>query len=361
MTEVYNFNPGPSPIPAPVLKKAKEEMFNFENSGMAVMEMSHRSPLYEKIHYHAINQLKELLSVPDDYEVLFLQGGASLQFAMVALNFLPSNKEAAYVLTGSWSEKALKEAQALGNVTTLATSESNQFKHIPDVDLSKVTEKTAYIHLTSNNTIYGTQWPSFPKEPAVPVIIDMSSDILSRSIPWNDVDMIYAGAQKNAGMAGVTIVMIKKSLLESANDKLPASLSYKQHASKDSLYNTPPTAAIYITSLVTDWIRDLGGVAEMQRLAKQKADLIYGVIDHSRGFYTGHADHEARSQMNITFKLADENLEKDFLTQAKNAGFIGLNGHRSVGGCRVSTYNAVPLHHVEKLQSFMETFMEKHN
>lgn len=356
---VYNFNPGPSPIPAPVLERAKSEMFNFENSGMAVMEMSHRSPLYEKIHFHAINQLRELLQVPKDYEVLFLQGGASLQFSMLALNFLPADKEASYVLTGSWSEKALKEAQAIGKASAVASSKDNQYRNIPEIDLADIPKDTAYVHLTSNNTIYGSQWPVFPQKSDAPVIIDMSSDILSRPIPWNNVDMIYAGAQKNAGMAGVTIVILKKTLLDSANDKLPPSLSYKTHASKDSLYNTPPTAAIYITSLVTDWISELGGIEEMQRSAKEKAEMIYTVIDHSNGFYSGHTEPEARSHMNITFRLSNEKLEVEFLNEAKKSGFIGLNGHRSVGGCRVSTYNAVPLNHVEKLCTFMTTFMEK--
>ncbi|PYZ94114.1 3-phosphoserine/phosphohydroxythreonine aminotransferase [Salipaludibacillus keqinensis] len=359
MTTVYNFNAGPSPIPAPVLEKAKEEMFNFEQSNMAVMEMSHRSPLYEKIHFHAMDQLREIFHIPEDFDILFLQGGASLQFSMVPLNFLTEGKSASYVLTGSWSEKAQKEAAALGNVHTLASSKDQDYKWIPHVDYTELPENSAYVHITSNNTIYGTQWPDFPNNVNIPVIADMSSDILSREIPWEKLDMVYAGAQKNAGMSGVTIVIMRKSLLESANSKVPPSLSYKQHASKDSLYNTPPTAAIYITGLVADWINEQGGVEEMERLAKEKAKLVYDIIDDSNGFYTGHAAVSSRSLMNITFRLQTEELEKAFLTEAKEAGFVGLNGHRSVGGCRVSNYNAVPIEHVEVLRDFMISFMKR--
>ncbi|WP_280768644.1 3-phosphoserine/phosphohydroxythreonine transaminase [Salipaludibacillus daqingensis] len=360
MTTVYNFNAGPSSIPAPVLRKAKEEMFNFEQSSMAVMEMSHRSPLYEKIHFGAMNKLRDIYEIPEEYEILFLQGGASLQFSMVPLNFLDKNQTASYVLTGSWSEKALKEASALGNVHTLSSSKDSQYRCIPPTDYSDLPENTAYVHLTSNNTIFGTQWPTFPKKKNVPVIVDMSSDVLSRNIPWEDLDMVYAGAQKNAGMSGVTLVIIRKTLLEKANTQLPPSLSYKQHAKSDSLYNTPPTAAVYITGLVAEWIAECGGVTEMARRAEEKAAMIYNAIDKSNGFFTGHADASSRSLMNITFRLENEELEKLFLNEAKEAGFVGLNGHRSVGGCRVSNYNAVPLKHVEILRDFMVTFMEKH-
>ncbi|UTR14221.1 3-phosphoserine/phosphohydroxythreonine transaminase [Salipaludibacillus sp. LMS25] len=359
MTNVYNFNPGPSPIPVEVLTKAKANMFNYEQSGMAVMEMSHRSPLYEGIHFRAMDQLRDILQIPETFDILFLQGGASLQFAMVALNFLPAEKKAGYVLTGSWSEKALKEASAIGETTIIASSKEDHYQHVPHTDLSKLSNDTAYVHLTSNNTIYGTQWSKLPERGDVPVIIDMSSDILSRTIPWENVDMVYAGAQKNAGMSGVTLVIMRKTLLESANNTLPPSLSYKQHADKQSLYNTPPTGAIYITGLVTEWIKQQGGVEEMARKAEKKAQMIYDVIDNSNRFYTGHAEPASRSLMNITFRLPSEGLEKKFLTEAKEKGFIGLNGHRSVGGCRVSNYNAVPVEHVIVLKEFMEQFMEQ--
>jgi len=360
VTNVYNFNAGPSSIPVPVLQKAKEEMFNFEQSGMAVMEMSHRSPLYEKIHFGAMSQLRKIYHIPDDFDILFLQGGASLQFSMIPLNFLHQGQTASYVLTGSWSEKAQKEASALGNVHTLSTSQEDQYKFIPATDFSQLNDDVAYVHLTSNNTIYGTQWPTFPKKKGVPVIVDMSSDVLSRNIPWEDLDMVYAGAQKNAGMAGVTVVIMRKSFLDTASTHIPPSLSYKQHAKSDSLYNTPPTAAVYITGLVADWIDECGGVEEMDRRAKEKATMIYNVIDHSNEFFKGHANLSARSLMNITFRLSNEELEKEFLSAAKEAGFVGLNGHRSIGGCRVSNYNAVPLEHVEILRDFMITFMNKH-
>ncbi|SER73818.1 3-phosphoserine/phosphohydroxythreonine transaminase [Salipaludibacillus aurantiacus] len=361
MTTVYNFNAGPSPIPAPVLAKAKEEMFNFEQSGMAVMEMSHRSALYEKIHFHAIDQIRKVLHIPEEFEILFLQGGATLQFSMVPMNFLPEDKSAAYVLTGSWSEKAQKEASAIGKVETFASSKDNDYRYIPSVDLGGLPENTAYVHLTSNNTIFGTQWPDFPEKSHCPVIVDMSSDILSRNIPWENIDMVYAGAQKNAGMSGVTLVILRKSLLEKANSQLPPSLSYKQHADKQSLYNTPPTAAVYITGLVADWIDEQHGVEGMAQLAKEKADMIYNLIDESNGFYTGHASVPSRSMMNITFRLPSENLEKKFLQEAAAKGFVGLNGHRSVGGCRISNYNAVPVSHVKILKDFMIEFMNRHS
>ncbi|SER96320.1 3-phosphoserine/phosphohydroxythreonine transaminase [Salisediminibacterium halotolerans] len=360
MTQTYNFNPGPGPIPNEVLAKAQQNMFNFEQTGMAVMELSHRSAAYERVHFHAMNTLRELLDIPDDFSVLFLQGGASLQFSMLAKNFLSDNKAGAYVLSGSWAEKAQKEGAAIGEVYTAAASSNRTYADVPVFDPADLQENTAYVHLTSNNTIYGTQlsdWPACEQ----PVFVDMSSDILSRPIPWDRVDLAYAGAQKNAGMAGVTIAIIRTSLLDQASGSLPPSLSYKQHADKDSLYNTPPTGAIYITSLVLDWIKEQGGITEMENRAKEKAALIYDVIDRSNGFYSGHADKDSRSWMNITFRLPSEELEKKFLNQASERGFTGLNGHRSVGGCRVSNYNAVPREHVEILRDFMLEFQQNHS
>ncbi|CAM3942832.1 3-phosphoserine/phosphohydroxythreonine transaminase [Alkalicoccus chagannorensis] len=361
MTTVYNFNAGPGPIPDPVLKQAQTEMFSFEQTGAAVMELSHRSAPYEKIHFQAMKQIRTILDVPDDFDILFLQGGATLQFSMTAQNFLRPEQRAAFVLSGSWSEKAEKEASAFGSTTILASTKESQYRSVPEIDLSSAPEDTAYVHLTSNNTIFGTQLQQFPKKAAAPVIVDMSSDILSRRVPWSDVDFAYAGAQKNAGMAGVTIVIARKSLLASGSDALPPSISYKQHADKDSLYHTPPTGAVYMTKLVTDWILAEGGIDAIAEAASKKAEALYAAIDQSDGFYRGHADAGSRSSMNVTFRLPDEDLEKQFLQEAADAGFLGLNGHRSVGGCRASLYNAVPFHHVEVLIDFMEKFRHRHS
>lgn len=351
----YNFNPGPSSLPKEVLDHAQANMFNFEQSGMGLMELSHRSPQYEAVHNHTIDQIRKLLKVPEDYSILLLQGGASLQFAMSAMNFLPAEKKAAYVMTGSWSEKARKEASFYGKTYELASSKDNQYKDIPKVNLEDIASNTAYIHYTSNNTIFGTQWTAFPKSDQ-PVIVDMSSDILSKDIDWNTVDMAYAGAQKNAGMSGVTLVILKNALMDSASDDVSPTLSYQQHAKTNSLYNTPPTAAVYMTGLVCDWIERNGGLEGMKQRAEEKAQLIYDEIDGSEGFYTGHAKSDSRSNMNVTFNLPSEELEKSFLNEAKAAGFVGLNGHRSVGGCRASIYNAVPKEHVQKLIEFMKEF-----
>lgn len=361
MTRAFNFNAGPGPIPEPVLERAQQQMFNFENSGAAVMELSHRSGLYEKIHFQALKQLREILSVPEDFSILFLQGGATLQFSMSAKNFLKESQKAGFVLTGSWSEKAKKEASFYGETTVLASAKESNYKSIPEVDLTKVEEELSYVHLTSNNTIFGTQWAKLPQKGKHPVIVDMSSDILSKAIDWNNVDLAYAGAQKNAGMAGVTLVFIRNSFMDQANISLPPSLSYKTHAGSDSLYHTPPTGAVYITKLVTDWILELGGLKEIEKRAEKKAALLYDTIDNSQGFYTGHAEKSARSLMNVTFRLPDTELEKKFLKEAEEAGFMGLNGHRSVGGCRASIYNAVPVEHVEALKALMNDFRSRYS
>ncbi|WP_147803035.1 3-phosphoserine/phosphohydroxythreonine transaminase [Alkalicoccus halolimnae] len=361
MTRAFNFNAGPGPIPEPVLTKAQQEMFNFEQSGAAVMELSHRSSLYENIHFKAIDQLRTILQVPEEFEILFLQGGATLQFSMTAQNFLPKNKKAGFVLTGSWSEKAMKEASAFGGTTVLASSRDSNYNSIPEVDFSSLPDDIAYVHLTTNNTIFGTQWPEIPARGSKPVILDMSSDILSRDIPWENVDLAYAGAQKNAGMAGVTLVFIRKSLMETADSTLPPSISYSQHADKKSLYNTPPTGAIYITKLVTDWILEIGGLDAVKKRAEEKSGILYEMIDDSGGFYSGHAEPGARSNMNVTFRLKTEELENKFLKEASEYGFMGLNGHRSVGGCRASIYNAVPVEHVHALKQFMESFQKNNS
>lgn len=357
-TRVHNFNAGPSALPLAVLQKAQAEFIDLRGAGMSVVEMSHRSKEYEAVHNQAVSLLKELLALPADYDVLFLQGGASLQFAMVPMNFLPAGKKAGYILTGVWAEKAFAEAKPLGDVFAAASTKDENYVRIPAADEIKYSADTAYLHLTSNNTIYGTQWQSFFDSGDVPLFADMSSDILSRPFDANKFSLIYAGAQKNLGPAGVTVVILRRSLLEKANAGMPTMLRYGTHAKDNSLYNTPPTFSIYLMSLVLEWIKEQGGLSAVYRRNQEKAGFIYDAIDASGGFYKGHAEAGSRSLMNITFRLVSEELEKKFLGEAKQAGFIGLGGHRLVGGCRASTYNAVPVEACKALKDFMIDFQK---
>ncbi|WP_047152865.1 3-phosphoserine/phosphohydroxythreonine transaminase [Aneurinibacillus tyrosinisolvens] len=357
----YNFNAGPSALPLSVLEKAQQELLDFEGTGMSIMEMSHRSAVYEKVHNEAIANLKALLSVPDEYHVLFLQGGASTQFSMIPMNFLTPERKAGYVMTGSWSEKAHKEAKLLGGETYFAAStKETNYNRIPAPGEISIQENTAFLHVTSNNTIFGTQWFDFPDTGDIPLIADMSSDILSHSIDASKFALIYAGAQKNLGPSGVTVAILRPDMLERVNENVPTMLRYDTHIKNNSLYNTPPTFGIYMLGLVLKWAKEQGGLAALEKHNKEKAALIYNTIDESNGFYKGHAEKDSRSLMNITFRLSSEELEKKFLAEAKDAGFVGLNGHRSVGGCRASAYNAVPYESCKALQEFMQSF-QKHN
>ena len=356
----YNFNAGPSALPLEVLEKAQLELVNFQGSGMSIMEMSHRSETYEEIHNEAISLLRKLFAIPNDYEVLFLQGGASLQFTMIPMNFLQIDKKASYIMTGVWSEKAYKEAKLFGEPVVNASTKENQYRNIPSLEDIHIDLDDTYVHITSNNTIYGTQWTEFPDTGEVPLIADMSSDIMSKPLDVSKFDMIYAGAQKNLGPSGVTVVIARKEFLAKANTDIPTILKYSTHADSNSLYNTPPTFGIYMLGEVLKWIEKNGGLAAIAKQNEEKANLIYDVIDNSKDFYTGHASKESRSLMNITFRVTDEELEKQFLSEAKEAGFIGLTGHRSVGGCRASTYNSVPLDTCNALSEFMIAFQTKH-
>jgi phosphoserine aminotransferase len=357
----YNFNAGPSALPFSVLEKAQAELIDFRGTGMSVMELSHRSHTYEEVHNQAINSLKELLSIPDSYEVLFLQGGASLQFSMIPMNFLKPGNKASYIMTGSWSEKAFSEAKLFGDVYHAASTKEGNYRSIPKVEDIQYHNEDSYLHLTSNNTIYGTQWKNFPDSGNVPLIADMSSDILSKPIDVNKFALIYAGAQKNLGPSGVTVVIIRKDLLEQANTSIPTMLKYSTHAKNNSLYNTPPTFGIYMLGEVLNWVRQLGGLTAISNQNEQKAKFIYDVIDTSNGFYVGHAVPESRSLMNITFNLETEELEKKFLERAKSEGFVGISGHRSIGGCRVSAYNAVPIEACKAFSEFMIDFQTKNS
>ncbi|MCL6636411.1 MAG: 3-phosphoserine/phosphohydroxythreonine transaminase [Alicyclobacillus sp.] len=359
-----NFNPGPAALPDEVLQQAQAELLNWGGCGLSVLEMSHRSKEYEGIQARAEEALRQLLDIPDDYRVLFLQGGASLQFAMVPMNFLPSGGVADYVLTGSWSEKALQDAQRLGQPRVAASTKEGGYRTIPSWRDLQPAPGSAYVHITSNNTIEGTQWQDLAHGLTVPVVADMSSDIASRPFRVADYHLIYAGAQKNIGPSGVTVVLVRESWLQQAEEianqrNLPTMLRYAIHAKNKSLYNTPPTFAVYLVGLVAEWSLRQGGLSAMAERNRAKANLIYEAIDQSHGFYQGVAEPSCRSLMNITFRLADAELEAKFLQEAKTRGLIGLGGHRSVGGMRASLYNAVPYEACVRLREFMDDFRHR--
>ncbi|HDM75115.1 MAG TPA: 3-phosphoserine/phosphohydroxythreonine transaminase [Deltaproteobacteria bacterium] len=356
---VINFNPGPAALPLPVLEEIQEELLNYKGCGMSVLEISHRSDTFTSIIEDAEKRLRRLMGLNDDYTVLFLQGGASFQFAMIPMNLMHGDQVADYINTGTWSTKAIKEAQIQGkNVNVVASSEDKNFSYIPKN--INFTRDAVYVHITSNNTIKGTQWAEFPDTGGVPIVSDMSSDILSRKIPVEKFGLIYAGAQKNLGPAGVTVVIIRKDLLELCADDLPTMLKYKTFAEKKSLFNTPPCFAIYVVQLVLKWLEEtVGGVEKVEEINRQKAKILYDLIDSS-DFYRGTAEPDSRSMMNVTFRLPTPELEAQFIEEAAANGLAGLKGHRSVGGCRASIYNATSLSAVQTLVDFMDSFAKKH-
>lgn len=359
MTErIFNFSAGPAVLPLPVLEEAQQELLSLPGVGMSVLEISHRSKVFDQIIQNADSGLRELLGVPEGYHVLFLQGGASLQFSMVPINFLPAGGSADYIITGSWGKKALKEAKRSGAVNVAATMADGGFTRVPEDEELKLDSKAAYVHITTNETIEGVQWKKEPEIGSVPLIADASSDILSRSIPVERYALVYAGAQKNMGPSGVTVVIIRDDLLKRIPEGLHTMLDYRTHVENKSLYNTPNTWGIYIIGLVCKWLLDKGGLVAMQNENEVKASLIYDVIDGS-SFYRGHADPDSRSPMNVTFRLPSEELEKKFVGEATARGLDGLKGHRSVGGIRASIYNAFPRAGVETLVSFMKEFERK--
>ncbi|ANE48559.1 MFS transporter [Paenibacillus swuensis] len=351
----YNFNAGPAALPLEVLQQAQAEFVDFKDSGMSIMEMSHRGAIYEGVHNETQALLKELLAIPEGYQILFLQGGASTQFAMIPMNFL-QGRTGSYVHTGSWADKAIKEAKSFGNVQIAATSEANKYMNIPALSTLNYPQDAAYLHITSNETIEGTQFQQYPDTGGVPLIADLSSDIMSRPLDVSQFGMIYAGAQKNLGPSGVTLVILRKDLLGDVPKSVPTMFRYDTHLKNNSLYNTPPGYSIYMVNLVLKWIKGKGGLAGIEQLNREKTGLIYNAIDTSEGFYTGCVDADSRSMMNVTFRLANEELEKQFVKASEAAGFIGLKGHRSVGGLRASTYNAVTRESCEALSAFMAEF-----
>jgi phosphoserine aminotransferase len=358
---VHNFGAGPAVLPLPVLEQVQADLLDAGGSGMSVMEMSHRSAAFERIIRMAEADLRALLAIPTDYAVLFVQGGASLQFAAVPMNLRGPGASADYILTGHWSRAALKEAEKLGPVRVAGSTEESGFERVPEPSELDLDAEAAYLHFTSNNTIYGTQWRSEPTPPpGVPLVCDASSDILSRPLDVARYGLLYAGAQKNLGPAGVTVVIARRDLLARVPAGLPSLLDYKLLAEHGSLYNTPPTFAVYVLGLVLRWARAIGGVEELAQRNRAKAALLYQAIDGSDGFYRGHARPASRSVMNVTFRLASSELEAAFVEDAEAGGLHGLKGHRSVGGLRASLYNGLPLASVEALVGFMREFQRRH-
>jgi len=359
MPRAHNFAAGPAAIPLPALQQAREDIFDFGGSGVSPMELSHRGKEFEAIHQEAKSLLKELMALPEEFKILFLQGGASLQFGMVPMNFLAPEKSADYINTGTWSKKAIKEAKLFGKVNIAASSEETKFDRIPDLDSIRFDPGAVYVHITSNNTIEGSEYHKFPKTGGVPLVADMSSDILSRPLDVRPFGLIYAGAQKNLGPAGLALVLIREDFLAKANANLTTMLRYQVHVDEDSRYNTPPTWGVYMLRNVLRWVKTLGGLPAMEARNKKKADLLYKTIDESGGFYRGTVLKESRSLMNVPFRLPSEELEARFLTEAKKENLLQLKGHRSVGGIRASIYNALELESVEALCDFMNRFMGK--
>ena len=354
---IYNFSAGPATLPYSVLEEAAKDIVNFKDKGIGLIEMSHRSKEFMAVADETEALVRELLEVPENYKVLFLQGGASSQFFMIPMNLLGAGKKATYLNTGTWAKKAIKEAKLFGDIDVAYSSEESTFNRVPEEDEYAVDRSSEYLYLCSNNTIYGTQFVQFPGKGRM-LVCDMSSDIFSRQLDISRFGIIFAGAQKNMGPAGVTLVIIREDLLESTPDNVPTMLSYKTHADKGSMFNTPPTFAIYCVGRVLNWLKEQGGVAAMQQRNEEKAALLYEAIDVSN-FYRGHAEKASRSLMNVTFNLPTPELEAEFIAEAAALGFDGLKGHRSIGGCRASIYNAFPKEGVEKLVSFMAEFAAK--
>ncbi|MCD6291225.1 MAG: 3-phosphoserine/phosphohydroxythreonine transaminase [Anaerolineae bacterium] len=358
---VFNFNPGPAALPVPVLEQVRDELLNFSGTGMSVMEMSHRSKAFAEIVERAEGGFRRVMGIPDEYAVLFLQGGASLQFAMVPMNLALEGKPVDVIDTGNWTQKAIGELEKLASYRIAASTAGEGYTRLPRREELDLHPDASYVYMASNNTIRGTQWAWFPDTGDVPLVADMSSDILSRPVDVSQFGLIFAGAQKNAGPAGVTIVIVRKDLAERASKDLPTMLQYRTHIGKRSLFNTPPTFGIYVVSLVLDWVEREGGLAEMARRNEEKAELLYSAIDAS-AFYECPVEESSRSRMNVVFRIrgGDEELEKRFASEAEAAGLVGVKGHRSVGGLRASLYNAQTVEGVRALVDFMKEFEQKY-
>ncbi|MBR2723885.1 MAG: 3-phosphoserine/phosphohydroxythreonine transaminase [Ruminococcus sp.] len=360
MSRVYNFSAGPSVLPESVLKKAADEMMDYQGSGQSVMEMSHRSKVYDAIIKDAEALLREVMEIPDNYKVLFLQGGASSQFAMIPLNLMTKSGKADYVVTGQWAKKAAKEAARYGNVNIVASSEDKTFSYIPKLDKATFTPDADYFHICMNNTIYGTVYNELPDTGNVPLVADISSCILSRKIDVSKFGVLYAGAQKNMAPAGLTVVIIREDLIGNAQEITPTMFNYQTHADNDSMFNTPPCYTIYMAKLVLEWVKnEIGGLDKMYELNQKKADLLYNFLDNSK-LFKGTVVAEDRSLMNVPFVTGDADLDAEFIKACTAAGIVNIKGHRSVGGMRASIYNAMPIEGVEKLIEVMKEFEAAH-
>jgi len=359
VARIFNFNAGPSTLPLPVLEKVRDEFVDYQGKGMSLVEMSHRSKVYDEIHNRAIALFQELLGLPANYKVMFLGGGATLQFGMVPMNFLWGGKSCDFTVTGTWSKKAYADAQKIGKVNVLFDGKAGNFMNLPDPKGLKVTPGAAYLHLTSNETIGGVQWQGWPETGDVPLICDMSSDFMSRRVPVEKFAMIYAGAQKNAGPAGAAVVIMREDMLERCPESIPAYLDYRLHAKENSLYNTPPVFAVWMIQLTMEWLKSIGGLPAAEKLAAERSGIIYDAIERHAGFYNCPVQKDCRSKMNVVFRLKTEELEAKFLEAAKALKLEGLKGHRSVGGCRASVYNAMPVEGAKALARLMDEFAAK--
>lgn len=354
---IFNFSAGPGVLPEPVLKQAQQDIWNIQNSGVGILEHSHRGPVFDKVLAECIADLREVGNIPSDYDVFFVQGGASSQCFMVPMNFIRDKAQTAdYFNTGKWSSDSITEAKLFASVNVVASSEATNHDRIPAKDTWKFSQKPAYLHFTSNNTIFGTQWKSIPAHPSnCPIVCDMSSDFFAKPTDFSKYDLVYAGAQKNLGPSGVVLVVAKKSLIDSGRDDLPTMLKYKTHARNESRYNTPPTFAIYLVGQTAKWLKSFGGLKAMQAYNDEKAAILYNALDAS-SFYKCHAQKDSRSLMNVTFKCPTEELDKKFCKEAEKQGLDALKGHRSTGGMRASIYNAFPIEGVKALTQFMAKF-----
>lgn len=359
MARIYNFSAGPSTLPLPVLEQIQQDMVDYKGTGMSLIESSHRGPAYSEVHEGAGKAMRRLLGLPDNYTVMWLQGGATLQFAMIPMNLLAGGRKASYTNTGAWAKKAIADARRFGDIDVVWDGSGENFATLPAAADVTAAAGSAYLHLTSNETIGGVQWQEWPDVDA-PIVCDMSSDFLSRKLPLEKFGLIYAGAQKNLGPAGMAVVIIRDDLLEQCSDDLPAYLAYKTHAPKDSLYNTPPVFPIWVSRLVLDYLNANGGLDWVAGLAEERSGLLYGMMEKHAGFYRCPVAAHCRSKMNVVWRLPTEDLEKQFIAEAKAQGLDGLKGHRSVGGCRASIYNAMPVEGAKALAEFMDEFARTH-
>ena len=358
MTRVHNFNAGPAALPLPVLEEAQRELLDFQGTGMSILEHSHRDPAYEKVHHEALALVKRLYGLPDTHTVLFMQGGARAQFALVPMNFLGSGQSADYLVTGTWAEGAAEEAALVGQRKIAANTKEadGRFLRVPRQAEITLDPAARYVHLTSNNTLFGTQWKTYPDTGGVPLVIDATSDVMTRQVPWERVAFLYAGAQKNIGPAGVTLAIIRKDFLDAGSTTIPSIFRYKSFADAQSLYNTPPTFSIYVLKNTLRWIEERGGIEGLGKDTAEKAKRIYDEVDAHPDFFRASVERESRSQTNVVFRLPTPELEKKFLSEATAAGLVGLKGHRSTGGVRASIYAAVSLEAVDALVGFMQRF-----